>query len=288
MAESPAHKFGQIIGELLEIAIELYLSEFARRHNLYLDKKGERPAREGSKVSWEDRYGNKHDLDFVIERGGTDTHKGIPISFIETAWRRYTKHSRNKAQEIQGAILPLVETYSHHSPFIGAILAGVFTSGALAQLKSHGFTVLYFPYETIIKAFARVHINAAFDEETTDNEFKRKIHAWRLLDGGKRRAVAEEMVRNNSKEVKNFMEALESSIIRQINSVSIIPLHGTEFKLDSIREAIAFIEKYNESKGSAKIVRYEVEIRYNNGDRIVGQFVGREETIKFLRTYQPY
>ena len=45
--------------------------------------------------------------DYVLERGGTDTVRGLPAAFIETAWRRYTKHSRNKAQEIQGAVLAL-------------------------------------------------------------------------------------------------------------------------------------------------------------------------------------
>lgn len=54
--------------------------------------------------------GNAHDLDFVLERGGSDDKIGMPAAFIETAWRRYTKHYRNNAQEIQGALEPLAET----------------------------------------------------------------------------------------------------------------------------------------------------------------------------------
>ena len=80
-----------------------------------------------------DLNGNEHDLDFVLERGGTATKRGIPVAFIETAWRRYTKHSRNKAQEIQGAIVPLFETYKRYHPLMGAILAGDFTPGALTN-----------------------------------------------------------------------------------------------------------------------------------------------------------
>ena len=45
--------------------------------------------------------GNVHDLDYVFEQGGTEATIGQPKAFIEIAWRRYTKHSRNKAQEIQ-------------------------------------------------------------------------------------------------------------------------------------------------------------------------------------------
>jgi len=70
MAQSPAHKWGQIIGGFLEEVFEKELSNFAQKHKLYLDTKGIRPARLGKKVSWIDSFGNSHDLDFVLERGG--------------------------------------------------------------------------------------------------------------------------------------------------------------------------------------------------------------------------
>jgi len=106
MAESPAHRFGQTIGSLLESVVRPELEAFCKQQGLYLDhQQKERPARKGKKVPWEDQYGNIHDLDFVIERGGTATEVGQPLAFIEVAWRRYTKHSRNKAQEIQVAPL---------------------------------------------------------------------------------------------------------------------------------------------------------------------------------------
>ena len=131
MAQSPAHRWGQIIGEFLEQVFESELSKFARKHKLYLDKQGKRPARRGMKVCWIDSFENSHDLDFVLERGGTKNKIGDPVAFIESAWRRYKKHSRNKVQEIQGAILPLVATHKSFAPFIGVMLAGEFTEGAL-------------------------------------------------------------------------------------------------------------------------------------------------------------
>ena len=70
MAEAKGHKFGQALGEWCEHAIEPLLTEFAASHGLYLDKKGPRTARKGKKVQWEDSYGNTHDLDYVLERGG--------------------------------------------------------------------------------------------------------------------------------------------------------------------------------------------------------------------------
>jgi hypothetical protein len=175
MAESLSHKFGQIVGHVLEAAIEPELRVFANKHALYLDTKGRRPARTGTKVTWTDLYGNAHDLDYVLERAGTDTSIGAPVAFIETAWRRYTKHSRNKAQEIQGAVQVLALTHRFSCPFIGAILGGVFTDGALNQLRSLGFQILFFPYDSIVKAFEAAGVDARFDEDTPEKEFRKKI-----------------------------------------------------------------------------------------------------------------
>ena len=181
MAESLSHKFGQLIGDLLELALEPHLQKFAKKHKLYLDKKGVRKARAGKKVTWTDSKENKHDLDFVLERGGTENEIGVPVAFIESAWRRYTKHSRNKAQEIQSAILPLANKYKNSSPFLGVVLAGVFTEGALSQLKSLGFGVLYFPYDSVIKAFSKFGIDASFDEKTAESDFRKKMRIYRKI-----------------------------------------------------------------------------------------------------------
>lgn len=78
MATAPAHRFGQIIGEVLEAAVTPLLEEFTEQHGLYLDKKGDRPCRTGKKCSWLDLNGNTHDLDYVLERGGTAKKKGYP------------------------------------------------------------------------------------------------------------------------------------------------------------------------------------------------------------------
>jgi hypothetical protein len=176
MAESPSHRFGQIIGSLLEEILLPVLQDFCTQRNLYLDKHGERiGVRSGRKVTWEDKYGNFHDLDFVIEKNGSATAKGRPVAFIEAAWRRYTKHSRNKVQEIQGAVLPIAERYEHDSPFLGAVLAGEFTKGSLDQLASLNFKVVYLSYKSVVSAFSHVGIDASFGEETSDDDFKRCI-----------------------------------------------------------------------------------------------------------------
>lgn len=286
MAESLAHTFGQVIGNVLEDAIEPMLQRFADERGLYLDKKGLRKARKGKKVTWTDLHGNAHDLDFVLERGGTDEVIGTPVAFIETAWRRYTKHSRNKAQEIQGAIQALVSTYKHCCPFTGAILAGVFTDGAINQLKSLGFHILFFPYESILGAFQTVGMEASFDENTPEKEFRRKLSCWKTNDQKARRNVAIQLVRGHHKDIDEFLSALDDVVKRRIERIIVTPLHGRETECSSVGEAISFLSSYESSHVQGPVYRYEIHIRYNSGDRITAEFTEKAAALEFLKRYQ--
>ena len=286
MAQSPAHRFGQIIGEVLENSILPLLEQFANAHGLYLDKHGPRACRRGQKCSWVDLNGNTHDLDFVLERGGSGYTVGTPAAFIETAWRRYTKHSRNKAQEIQGAIEPLAETYNASGPFKGAVLAGVFTAGALSQLKSLGFTVLYFPYESVVAVFRQFGIDASFDEDTPDDEFQGKVGACERLSDMDRTRLAAELLKAHSEDVEKFVQSLFNVISRHIERIVVLALHGKSLEWRTVGEAIDFIERYANTGVEVSVHRYEIEIRYNNGDTIHGNFADKQSAIDFLKTYQ--
>jgi len=286
MAISPAHKFGQLIGDFLELTIEPLLREFANKNGLYLDKKGIRPARKGKKVKWVDKYGNSHDLDFVLERNGTKNKLGIPVAFIETAWRRYTKHSRNKAQEIQGALLPLAETYHEYSPFIGVVLAGVFTEGALNQLRSLGFSVLFLPMTTLIKAFKDFGIDISADEQTSDKEFVKKVNIFEKLSKKNIKKISRAFLELNAIGVENFFHELDMAIKRMITSIVIFPLYGKPYTLKTIKEAIDFVKNFNESEESLPLVRYEIIVQYNNGDEIKGIFGNKSNAIRFLNNFR--
>ena len=284
MATSPAHRFGQIIGETLESAIRPPLEAVVKEHGLYLDAKRPRKARAGRrKVAWVDGKGNTHDLDYVIEAGGTEETIGAPRAFIEIAWRRYTKHSRNKAQEIQGAIIPLAERYADSRPFLGAVLAGVFTDGSLNQLRSHGFHVVYFPYDIVVAAFASAGIDAAFDEGTPDAHLLRKVKQYGKLSGAKREQIAAFLRDRHKPEIHTFIAALRLTLTRKVQCVYVLPLHGSAHTLRDAAEAIAFFEAFDESQPGTAFTRYEVGVRYSNGDEIRGQFNDKAAAIAFLR-----
>lgn len=284
MANSPTHKFGQIIGDVLEAALKAPLSRVAKRHGLFLDYKHRRAARGGNlKVGWNDSKGNRHDLDYVLEANGTDAELGRPKAFIEIAYRRYTKHSRNKAQEIQGAISPLFETYEQDHPFIGVVLAGVFTDGSIAQLRSHGFGVLYMPFESIVKAFKVVGIDAYFDESSSDAIVQRKVDSWNRLPRNAITKVGAQMRKIERKAFSQFAGELERTLTRAITSVHVLTLNGRSVELATIETAIKFIEQFDEAKPDGKFLRYEVNVRYSNDDEIRGTFESKVEATKFLR-----
>lgn len=284
MAESPAHRFGQLIGELLESIVRPQLEEFCRNQGLYLDhQKKDRPARSGKKVSWTDQYGNAHDLDFVIEREGTDHHIGRPVAFIESAWRRYTKHSRNKAQEIQGAILPLADKFRWNNPFLGTVLAGVFTEGSLNQLRSLGFQVLYFQYDSLIEAFQSEGIDIAFDERTPDAVFKRTIEIIENAPPDKIDRIRMHLIVANQDAINSFFEALNRRLGRHVTRVIIIPLYGHVNEFGTIEAALQFLDAHMIYEGSGEFRKYEIRVEFSNGDKVDAFIESKDKVREFLQ-----
>jgi hypothetical protein len=288
MARSPSHKFGQDLGKLLEDIVlndilKPQLQQFARAKNYYLDWQRARPARSGRKVTWEDKYGNKHDLDFVIEVDGTDDAIGRPVAFIESAWRRYTKHSKNKAQEIQGAILPIIELHHLSAPFYGVVLAGDFTKPALEQLKNNGFVVIYIPYKDVVSAFREIELDIAFDEETPDESYTIASNKIANLTNPEKEALRLALMRVSKQEVDRFLMALVNCLDRYISKVILLPLFGKRYEFDSINDTIRELDILNVENPVGELERFELIVDYNNGDTIRATFKDKTLLKDFLQ-----
>ncbi len=285
MAISHSHKFGQIIGDVLELAVEPFLRSFSVENCLYLDVKGQRPARSGVKLTWLDINNNKHDLDFVIEKNGTDTTIGHPVAFIECAWRRYTKHSRNKAQEIQGAIIPLFEKYKKDHPFLGVILAGEFTENSLTQLKSLGFSILFFPYELIVKAFKKIGIDAYFNEQTDESHFEEQVKKWENSTSTQKNIVYKEITDLNLMEINTFITSLKLKVDRTIKSIRLCSMYGSIFTFNDIDSAKIFVTNFEPNNKDAKFMKFEAEIEYSNTDVIKVSYRNKNDLLLFLSNF---
>jgi hypothetical protein len=109
---SAGHKLGQIIGDWYEEYFALpLLTNIANRLNLFVDSRFVTRSCRGEKILWEDDDGNAVDYDFVMELDGTATSLGTPVAFFETFWRRGSRHSKDKARDDSGKLLPMKSTY---------------------------------------------------------------------------------------------------------------------------------------------------------------------------------
>jgi hypothetical protein len=62
-------------------------------------------------------------------------------------------------------------------------------------------------------------------------------------------------------------------------------LHGKQQDIISISEAIDFLNEYSESKTNAPLMRYEITIKYNTGDKIEASFKTKTDALRFLKNY---
>lgn len=284
MAKSPAHRFGQIIGDLLEETMYEYCTPIANDHGLYLDYKHKRGVRGGNKeVKWEDINGNIHKLDIVMEKDGTEMEYGKPKVFIEVAWRRYTKHAKAKAQEISAAIKPLVAKYSDSSPFFGAVLAGEFTETSLEQMRSEGFELLYFPTDMIEEVYRKQGINAHWDESTSEEELQKRVDRMEAMSEDDRKSLKKALMESNEAQWKSFVEKINCAIDRNIEHIRVLALYGGIQEFSSITEACEYVINKPEESSGNKIYKYEISVYFSNGDKIEMQFKEKNNAIMFLR-----
>src|SRR5579884_2302589 len=125
---SAGHRLGQLIGDWWEEVVALPLLEaVASKLGLYLDSRFKKRRCRSDKICWRDADGNNVDYDFVLELNGSTERMGVPVGFIETFWRRGARHSKDKARDDSGKLLPMRSTYPT-ARFLGILALGDFTA----------------------------------------------------------------------------------------------------------------------------------------------------------------
>jgi len=285
MAISDAHRLGQMIGIMLEKAIEPHLRKVLGPSD-FLDFAGKNRSVRGNKkkVTWVDSQGNKHDLDFVIEQNGTDNKIGDPKAFIECAWRRYTKHSKNKAQEIQGAIIPLAEKYKNQKPFLGVILAGDFTEASLQQLISNNFCVLYITYHEIVDAYFKIGLDISYDEDSSLEELKKKADYVENLREDQLEEVAKNLTNIIDSKLLLFLRHLNFSLKRTISKIVISPLYGMNSIFSNIESAKQYLSSINLNSLpiGAHFFSIFIYLEYSSGENFRAEFFDVNQALDFL------
>lgn len=153
---SAGHKLGQLVGDWFEEHFVLPLLQKVADHlGLYLDHRFRVRAGRGSeKIHWQDEDGNAVDYDFVMELDGSDDKLGIPVAFFESFWRRGKRHSKDKARDDSGKLLPMREVYPT-ARFLGIVAGGDFTNPARLLVQSRQIDLFYVPKAKIVSAFEK-------------------------------------------------------------------------------------------------------------------------------------
>jgi hypothetical protein len=223
---SSGHKIGQLIGDWFEEELATYLLDrVASDLNLYLDHRFKnRQCRQG-KIIWKDIDGSEVDYDFVLELNGTDTKKGIPLAFFETFWRRRSGHSRDKARDDSGKLLPMGETYPT-ARILGILAAGDFTIPARDFIQSRGIDLFYIPKSHIYEAWAKEGIPMIYEDKASE-ETKNEIAKYAIERVNKQSKKA---IFNNL--VSSIGQSVFDSYVNKIKAgIAAIPI---EYKITSV------------------------------------------------------
>ncbi|PKG78934.1 hypothetical protein CXF80_11800 [Shewanella sp. Actino-trap-3] len=217
---SSGHKLGQLVGDWYEKNIASAVFEaVVTELGLYLDHRFKKRACRGGKILWDDLDGNSVDYDFVIELGGDDKKFGVPLAFFETFWRRGARHSKDKARDDSGKLMPMRDTYPT-ARVLGIVSAGDFTRPAQEYVKSRGIDLFFIPKGHIINAWKASGIEIDYLDGANETEKSTlAVEAQKaLLDHNKETEISNNLYAICGKEV---FESYKKRLIAQIASIPI-------------------------------------------------------------------
>lgn len=287
---SSGHKLGQLVGDWFEehIALKL-LEQVASSLGLYLDHRFRNRACRGDKIIWVDRDGNAVDYDFVLELNGTDEKKGIPVAFFETFWRRGARHSKDKARDDSGKLMPMRATYPT-TRLLGILSAGDFTKPAQELLKTRNIDLFYIPKEQICHAWRNNGIEIDYPDDANE-QLKQQIaqHAnLQLQQLGIKQSIAAQLI-------KDVGEAVFTAYTRRIiANVSSIPIsyritntyRGASVTFTKYIEAASYMGTHSIQQENYAEMKHQIsyEAIYSDGEIFERDKLSTQEALELHAT----
>jgi hypothetical protein len=178
---SAGHKLGQLLGDWFEQHfVYPLLQQVGDRLKLYLDSRFRVRAARGEKLIWRDEDGNDVDYDFVMEMDDTEAARGIPVAFFESFWRRGARHSKDKARDDSGKLMPMQEVHPT-ARFLGIVAGGVFTAPATQLVRSRGIDLFYVPKAKIVSAFQSLGLTVDYPDKAKEEA---KVAVLKTFEAG--------------------------------------------------------------------------------------------------------
>ena len=87
----------------------------------------------------------------------------------------------------------------------------------------------------------------------------------------------------NRAALDTFMLELDNHLSRRVESIIVIPLYGNPREFACARDALRFIEDPMEGEPIGELQRFEVIVKYSDGESIEGNFKSRNKVRTFIR-----
>lgn len=264
---SSGHKLGQLIGDWYEKFFVLpLLQKVGTSLNLFVDSRFiSREVREG-KILWNDLDGNSVDYDYVLELGGSKTKLGIPVAFIECFWRRGARHSKDKARDDSGKLMPMRETYPT-ARFLGIVSAGTFTTPARELVRSRDIDLFYVPKDKIVNAFASCGLVMDYPDKLPEDDKACIVEKFNgqftLL---KMKAVQEKLIELiGQATIESYVDRVRATLSALPQEIRFILRHNSmPITFESVNDATNFLNSPNFNMTSP-IESYLYQITYSDG-----------------------
>ena len=172
--------------------------------------------------------------------------------------------------------MPIAAKHYLQKPFLGAIIAGDFTSPSIEQLNKCGFKTLYFTSNQIFTAFDTHQLDMRYGETTSDAVALTKVRQFEALDCDQLDSVWRTLTLSARDQIQSFTDELIASLDRRITMVVIAPLYGQTYTFHDISEAMSFLQENNFSilPANHSFQGIFVKVEFGNGDKIEGTFNG--------------
>lgn len=230
---------------------------------------------------WDDEDGNGVDYDFVLELNGTDTELGIPVAFFECFWRRGSRHSKDKARDDSGKLLPMRSVHPT-ARFLGIIGAGDFTNPARALIRSREIDLFYVPKAKLIAAFDSLGMQVDYPD-TLDEPGKRRLvkrFQSEFTLGRKTEAAARLSELLGDASINTYVDRVRGALGALPQEIRFIARRdSTPRVFETIPEATAFLDRpdYNFSGATET---YVYQITYTDGS----EFESVADSLERLRS----
>ena len=268
---SAGHLLGQLVGNWYERYVAYpVLSQVADTLGLYCDSRFRPRTCRGDKLIWEDSDGNGVDYDFIFELGGTDDHRGIPVAFFETFWRRGSRHSKDKARDDSGKLLGMRDAFPT-ARLLGIVAAGDFTRPAQELIRSRHIDLFYTSKEKVLSAWQDNGVVIDYPDKLGEDQKRTIATAAQAMIAGNSellQTIADSVINKiGAAEIKAFTDRVAGHIGATPQEYRIFVIDQDAKQFWTRAEVDQFLLGSEPALDSANAVRvYAYEVLFGDGD----------------------